>query len=74
MKQRTEIVTYKVSREEKLELEELAKEAGISVSEFCRTRIFEYKHRNVPVLELPDGTKIPVGEIEKGRIILDIPG
>ena len=66
-------VGFKLTENERRELQEHAKREGVSLSEYCRTRCFEYRHKEIPMLELPSGERIKVGELQKARIVMDLP-
>ncbi len=67
------MVSFKLTEEERELLEAYAKEEGKSLSEYCRDQAFSYRGENVPMLELPDGTKVKVSELGKARFILELP-
>ena len=66
-KKRDKSIIFRVSEEDKQTLETYASAEGKSLSEFLRAQAFRVGDRIIESLVLPDGTVIPVDQLNKAR-------
>ena len=68
MANKTRIVAFKVSPADYDQLKRRAEMVNQSLSKYVRERAFTFQDRKIAMIQFPDGTTLPVGEVEKGEL------
>ena len=69
MRHITRLVGFRVTPADYNALKKRADKTGQTVSEYCRTRMFEFNGEQIPALRMPDGQIIPVGQLQEGSLV-----
>ncbi len=63
------LIAFKVDIEERDEIQRMADSLNVSVSEFCRQRIFTFKGDEIATLQLPTGELIEAGKLKGAKMV-----